>query len=193
MDATFEGDLLDHRAEGHDVVGNRQRIGIPQIDLILAGTRLVMRVFDRDAHLLEHVDGGAAEIHAWAARHMVEIAALIDRHRGLGPVVLLLEQVELDFGMHVEREALLLGLRQRALEHMAWVGERRLSLRSEHVAEHTRRALWTSAPRQNLEGARIGLDDHVVFGHTRHALDRGAIETNALLECGLQLCRRDGH
>lgn len=64
MDATFEGDLLDHRAEGHDVVGNRQRIGIPQIDLILAGTRLVMRVFDRDAHLLEHVDGGAAEIHA---------------------------------------------------------------------------------------------------------------------------------
>ena len=51
---------------------------------------------------------------------MVEIAALIDRHGALGPVVLLLEQVELDLRVHVEREALLLGLDSERLS--TWRG-----------------------------------------------------------------------
>ena len=40
------------------LVGRGERVRITQIDLVLAWTRLMMRVFHRNAHLFEHVDGG---------------------------------------------------------------------------------------------------------------------------------------
>jgi hypothetical protein len=47
-----EGDLLDQVPEGHHVVGHGQRVGVAQVDLLLAGSALVMAEFDGDAHLL---------------------------------------------------------------------------------------------------------------------------------------------
>ena len=193
MDASLQRNLLDDGAEGHDVVGRGERVRISQIDLVLAWPRLVVRVLHRDAHLLEHVDGGAAEVHAGAARHMVEVAALIDRLRSLRPVILLFKQIEFNLRMHVEGETLLLGLGQRLLEHVARVTQGRLTIRREHVAEHARGALRASAPRKNLERRRIGLDDHIVFGHAGEAFHGGTVESEPFLECGFQFRRRDGH
>ena len=149
-----------------------ERVRITQIDLVLAWTRLMMRVFHRNAHLFEHVDGGAAEVHAWAARHMVEIAALIDWGWRLGPIILSFEQIEFDFRMHVEGEAFFLGFRQSLLQHMTRIAQRRLAIRGKHVAEHARGALRASTPRQNLECRRVGLDDHIVFRCDSHGLQR---------------------
>jgi hypothetical protein len=53
-DALLERDLLDDGAEGHDVVGRRQRVGVAQVDLVLPGRALVMAELDRDAHVLQH-------------------------------------------------------------------------------------------------------------------------------------------
>ena len=193
VNATFEGNLFDHGAEGHDVVRGGQRVGIPQVDLVLAWTGLMMRVFNGNAHLLEHVDGRAAEIHPRAARHVVEVPAFVDGCRGLGPILLVFEQVELDFRVHVEGEALLFGFGERLLEHVPRIAERRFAVRGEDVAEHACGALRTTTPRQNLEGGRVRLDDHVVLGNTRHAFDRRTVETKPFLERRFEFGGGDGH
>ena len=152
MDAALQRNLLDHRTERHDVVGSGERIRITQIDLVLARTRLMVRVFHRDAHLFEHVHGGAAEVHARAARHVIEVAAFINRGRRLGPIILAFEQIKLNLRVHVERETLILGLGKRTLQHVARIAERRLAVRGQNVTEHASGTLRAAAPWQNLEG-----------------------------------------
>ncbi len=193
MDTTLQRDLLDDGTERHDVVGRGECVRVTQIDLVLAWPRLMMRVFHRNAHLFEHVDGGATEVHARATRHVIEVTALVDRLRGLRPVILLFKQIEFNLRMHVEGETLLLGLGQRLLEHVARVTQGRLTIRREHVAEHARGALRTTSPGKNLERRRIGFDDHVVFGHAGEAFHGGTVESEPFLECGFQFRRRDGH
>jgi len=40
--ALLDGDLLHDGAEGHDVVGRRQGVGVAQVDLVLTGPGLVV-------------------------------------------------------------------------------------------------------------------------------------------------------
>ena len=54
--AELGGDLLHDLAERHDVVGHRERVGVAQVDLVLARAELVEAVLDRDAHRLERDD-----------------------------------------------------------------------------------------------------------------------------------------
>ena len=48
------------------------------------------------------------------------------------------------------------------------------------------------APRQHLEGRRVGVRDHVGLVDPGEALDRRAVEAHALGERALELGRRDG-
>ena len=81
VDALLDRDLLDHGAEGHDVVGRLQRVGVAQVDLVLARAVLVVAEFHGDAHGLEHGHRGAAEVLGDAAGDVVEVAAAVHRHR----------------------------------------------------------------------------------------------------------------
>jgi hypothetical protein len=81
VDALGQRDLLDHDPEGHDVVGGGECVGVPQVDLLLARTALVMGELHRDAHLLQHGDRLAPEVAAQALRGVVEVAGLVDRRR----------------------------------------------------------------------------------------------------------------
>ena len=47
VNAALQRNLFDDGTEGHDVVGRGERVRITQIDLVLAWTRLMMRVFHR--------------------------------------------------------------------------------------------------------------------------------------------------
>ena len=58
----LHGDLPHDEAERHHVVGHRQRVGVAQVDLVLARAVLVERVLDRDAHRLERVDRALAQV-----------------------------------------------------------------------------------------------------------------------------------
>ena len=49
-------DLLHDEPERHHVVGHRERVGVAQVDLVLARAELVEAVLDRDAHRLERED-----------------------------------------------------------------------------------------------------------------------------------------
>ena len=76
-----ERHLLDHVPEGHDVVGRGQRVGVAQVDLLLAGRDLVVAELDRDADPLQREHGLAAEVAGDRVGGVVEVAAGVDRGR----------------------------------------------------------------------------------------------------------------
>ena len=55
-------DFLGDQPERHHVVGHRERVGVAEVDLVLARTVLVERVLDRDAHRLEAEHGLLAQL-----------------------------------------------------------------------------------------------------------------------------------
>ena len=119
------GDLLHHEPERHHAVGHRQRVGVAQVDLLLARGVLVEAVLDRDAELLELADRLLAQVAGGVVGGQVEEAAVVERARrlaGLG----LLEVEELDVGGDVEREPALVGGPHVAPQHLARIAlERR--------------------------------------------------------------------
>ena len=80
---------------------------------------------------------------------------------------------------------------QRALEDVARVGVRRGAVGHHDVAEHPRGRRALAAPRQDLERRRVGLGEHVGLVDPGEALDRRAVEADALGEGALELGRRD--
>jgi hypothetical protein len=123
VDALLDRHLLDDRAERHDVVRRRERVRVPQIDLVLTGAGLVVTELDRDAEILEHANRPTPEVVSGSARHVVEEAGRVDRHRRPVDELRGLQQVELDLRVRVEREPAVGRLGQRALEHVARVGQ----------------------------------------------------------------------
>ena len=190
VDALAQRDLLHHVPERHDVVGRRECVGVPQVDLLLAGRSLVVAELHRDAHRLEHRDRVAPEVVADAVRDVVEEAALVDR-RGRLAAGLVPEQEELDLGVGVEGEAQVGGLGEGALEHLARVGVRRRAVRQHDVAEHPRRARRLGPPGQDLERSGVGLGEHVRLGDPREALDGRPVEADTFIKGPFELGR--GH
>ena len=95
--------------------------------------------------------------------------------------------------MGVAGEAHVGGLGQGPLEDVARVGGRWLTVGSEDVAEHPGRLLCLSAPRQDLEGGRVRLGEHVGLEHAGQAFDGGAVKAKAFFEGTLNFGRRQRH
>ena len=55
-DVGLAGQLLHHVAHRHHRVAHGEGVGVAQVDLVLSAGVFVLRVLDRDAHLLEHED-----------------------------------------------------------------------------------------------------------------------------------------
>jgi hypothetical protein len=83
VDPTLEGDFLDGKTGGHDVVGHRQGVGVTDDDLVLAGGHLVVGVLDGDADLLEGVDRLAPVLLGPVQWGEVEVPAPVE-HLGVG-------------------------------------------------------------------------------------------------------------
>ncbi|MBG9885197.1 hypothetical protein ABE10_01060, partial [Bacillus toyonensis] len=79
VDPLLDRDLLDHRAEGHHVVGGRERVRVAQVDLVLARAALVVAELHRDAEVLEHAHRAPPEIVRGAAGDVVEVAGRVHR------------------------------------------------------------------------------------------------------------------
>ncbi len=184
VDAELGGDLLHDLAERHHVVGHRERVGVAQVDLVLARSELVEAVLDRDAHRLERDDGLAAQLAHHVLLGEVEEAGVVERHRR---VVGGLEDEELHLGRGVEGEALVAGPLEVALEHVARIALERLFREVLDVAEHAGDGGVLPTPGDDLEGARVGHGEHVGFLHPAVALDGRSVERHALLEGGLEL------
>ena len=79
-----DGDLADGEPERHHAVGHRERVGVAQVDLLLAGSVLVEAVLDGDAERLERADRLLAQLAGDVAGGQVEEAALVDRAPAAG-------------------------------------------------------------------------------------------------------------
>ena len=189
------GDFLDDGAEGHDVVGGLQGVGVAQVDFVLAGAGFVVAEFDGDADFFEHGHCLAAEVLHDAAGGVVEVGFVIHGHgESVGAELGGFEQVELNFGRGVAGEAHLRCLVEHALEHAAGVGGANLTVGGEHVTEHAGGVVFFTAPGQNLEGGGVRLQQHVGFVDAGETLNRGTIKAQALVEGAFYLggCERDG-
>ena len=192
VETLLKCDFLHDETEGHQVVCGRQSIGVTKIDLLLTGAAFVVAVFDRDAHCLEHGDRLTSEVVRDTIGSVVEVAVAID---GLGDDTrarCFLEEVELDLGVRVEREAEICSLGQGALEHVTRIGITRCAIGHEDVAKHASYSRTLTAPRQQREGCGVRLDEHVGFVDASEALNGRTVEANALGEGTLQLGRRNG-
>jgi hypothetical protein len=146
----------------------------------------MVAVLDADAHLLKHHDRAAAEVVRDAVRRVVVVSARVDGDRGRADLRALPEQEELDLRVRVEGEAHLAGLAQVALEHPAGVGVARRPVGQQDVAEHAGHAGILAAPGQQLERRRVGPRDHVRLVHAGEALDRRAVEADAVRKRALE-------
>ena len=82
--AEVGGDLLHDEAERHHVVGHGERVGVAEVDLVLARAELVEAVLDRDAHRLERDDRLAPQLAHHVELGEVEEAGVVERLGRLG-------------------------------------------------------------------------------------------------------------
>ncbi len=189
-----EGDLLDDVAERHHVVGHRQRVGVAQVDLLLAGRALVVAELHRDAHLTParrwRAGGSSAPSRARPGRSSRRC------RRGSAPSR---RTGRASAGRTRSRGA----RSRRSRGRWPWpAGGAARGGESAHdgepsgmVMSQNIRAEWcwprAGGPRQHLERRRIGPRDGVGFGDPGEALDRRAVEADALLEGALEFGGRD--
>ena len=136
----------------------------------------------------------ATKIVGHVVRSQIEIAALVDRRRHrLTLLRTVSQEEELNLGVGVEGETEVSRLTQRTPQHVAGIRRCRRAVGGEDVAEHPGGAGRLSAPRQDLEGRRVGLGEHVCLMNPGEAFNGGSVETDPLIEGALELGRRHGH
>ena len=96
------GDGLEGELEGDRVVGGRERVGVLEVDLVLADGDLVVGRLDLDAERLERVDHVLADLLREVGRE-VEVAGLVVRQRLDRAVLGAAEQEELQLRARVAR------------------------------------------------------------------------------------------
>ena len=182
--------LAHDETERHHAVGHRERVGVAQIDLLLARRVLVEAVLDRDPHVLQRADGALAQLTGDVVRGEVEIPAPVDR---LGQRTLdeRLEVEELDVGGDVERQALLVGGLHVAAQHLARIALERRAVEVMDVAEDPRFGRLGITPGEQLERVGIGNRQHVRLLHPGEPVDRRAVERHPVAQRVVEFGRRD--
>ena len=187
-----KGHFLHHEPVGHGVVRHGHGVGVPQGDLALAGTALVVAELDADADLLEGHHGIASQVGCPVQRGEIEIAALVE---GLGRTFAGLEVVVFEFGLDVEGVSVPGGALEAPLEDLARVALVGLgAVGVQDVAEHAAHGAFPGVrtPGQYLEGAGVRHGDHVLLAVPDEPLDGRAVEDLAVLQGVFQFFHRDG-
>ncbi|CAB4876168.1 unannotated protein [freshwater metagenome] len=189
VNALFDRGFFHNRPESLNVVGGRQRVGVSKVDFILAGARFVVRKLDGDSKVFQMANSVATEIVRSSAGHVIEIARLVDRDGVF--LIVVFEEVKLDFGVRVKGETFFCRLGERAAQNVTRVRGCCLSVRSCDVAEHARRRVHLTAPRENLEGCGVRVQQHIRFVNTGESLNRRAIYAESLGEGAFNFGRRE--
>ena len=129
------GHVADDELEGGEIVGGGERVGVPEVDLVLPGGDLVVRRLHLEPHLHQLLDDDPADLLALVDRAQVEVGPGVVGHRGGRAVRALLEQEELGLAARHHREAELPGPLDLALERGARAAGERLLVRRVDVAE----------------------------------------------------------
>ena len=191
-------DRLERRLEGDRVIGGPQRIGVLEVDLVLAGGHFVVCRLDPDPEFLERVHHLLADLGAEVLGE-VEVTGRIMRQR-LHGAVLALQQEELELGAGVQGEAELLCPIELPTEDPARVTGERVAVGVIDITDDARAAgvelllaVWADSrlPWDRAEGRQVRDQEHVRLGDARKAFDARAVEPLAVLDRLLQLVHRN--
>ena len=184
--------VLHDEPERRDVVRRLQRVGVAEVDLVLAVRDLVVRRLDLESHLLEHVHDRAPRVLAEVHRREIEVRADVVRLGRRLAVRPALEHEELGFHPRVHRVAH--ARRASAITRFsAPRGSPANGVAVGHVdvADQPRDAILRIAPRKDRNVVEVGREQHVRLLDPHEPLDRRAVEHDVAGERLLELRRRD--
>ena len=183
--------FLDGQPGGEDAVGHSQRIGVLQVDFVLAGGALVVGILHRHAHIGQIQHRIPPQVAGRVAGKLVEIARPVQRLR-LHRVVQFLEIEELQLGADIVVVAQAGGPFQVAFQGGAGVARRGVALGPADVAEHPGDGVALGAPGQQGESVGVGIGPHIAFLVAHITLDGRAVEPHPLLQGVIQVVHIDG-
>ncbi len=191
VDALALRGLLHHEPDGHHGVGHRERIGVAEVDLVLARRVLVLGVLDGDAHLLEREDTALTEVTRHVGGGELEVRARVEGHGrvrriGVGEVEVL------DLRGGEEGESLLAGAVEVPAQHVPGASLEGSPVEVEDVAEDPGDGCLVGVPGKDLERLGIGSGQHIALLDPGESVDGRSVEGHTLLEGVLELGRRDG-
>ena len=145
---------------------------------------------DRDRHILQHTNRTTTEVIRIPACDVVKVAGLVDRNHAVGGDRLT-QEIKLDLRVDHDAETRIRGPLDSAFENASRIGRRGPPVGHEDIAEHARDGVIVGTPREQLERRGIRLEEHVRLVDARQALNRRAVEANALGEGFFKLARVD--
>ena len=164
---------------------------MPQINLLLARARLMVRKLRSDAHVLKRSNRLPTQLRCLITLRLVEIPTLI-RRRDL--ILTRLDHIKLNLRTCEKLKAHLTRRIHLTPQHLPRISEERVPIRHRNVTKHTcRLQARVLIKRQNLERRRIRPQQRIRLRHTTKPLNRTPIKTHPLLKRRLQLRRRHHH
>ena len=179
MDAAFLGDLLDDQSERHDRVRHGERLGVLQVDLVLAWSILMKAVLDRDRERFEVVQRRPAQIRRDIGCREIEVGGGVERLRN---AVVLLEVEEFDLGRGEEGVASVVRAIEIPSQDLARIAGERGSVEVFDIAKHEPGRFVILCPWQELERASIRASEHIALLYPAESIDRRTIELQAFVE-----------
>ena len=193
MQAVLLRQRLDGELEGHDVVGGAEGVGVLEVDLVLAGSHLVVGGFDLKAHLFQRHADLAAGAFAVVERAEVKVAGLVGGLRGRRALLVRLEEEELALGADVEGIAHVRRALKLLFQHAARVAHEGRAVRVVHVADEARHLAVLRSPGKDGEGIQVGAQVLVALLDAGEALDGAAVDHHLSVHGLLDLADGDRH
>ena len=193
MQPVLHGQSFHRQLEGHNVVCGSQRVGIFEINFVLAGRDLVMAGFDFESHLLQaHADftPGALTV---IQRSKIEVSRFVAGAGGRMSLIIRLEEEKFHLRPHVERVSHVRRLLQHLLQHAPGITGKGSAVRVMDVADQPGDLSVLGPPRKNGESVQIGPQVLVALVDPHKSLDGTAVNHNLVVHCLLNLAGSDGH
>ena len=179
--------------EGDGVVGSREGVRIPEVDLVLSRAALVVGALRTNAHPLQHQADLPADRFPPVIRRDVHVARTVIGDPGGLAVFVQTEQIELHLRAKCKAEALGLGGRRRPLQDAPRIPFKGPAVRIGDVAEHPHHLALLRPPRKLDQRGGVRVEQQIGADLAAEALHRRGVKGDPVGEGPLELGGHDRH
>ena len=174
--------------EGHRVVGSGERVGIAEIDLVLARSFLMMRAFRSDAHLFKRQTDLTPDVFTAVIGREIHIARLVIGLLGRFPVLVKTEKIKLLLRAECKTVS---GVRNRLLQQAAGIALKGTAVGVGDGGKHTHDLAMLGTPGQQHQRVRLRMQQQIGVRLVAEAGDGGAVERNPICKRAWQFIRHN--
>ena len=193
MQVMFFGDGLYRILERHDAVGCLHCFCIHKVDLMLCRTAFVMGSFDDETKRLERQDNIFSGFFSQVIWTEIKIAAFIVGIQSRVAIRIILQKIEFTFRTDIEFVSKICRVVKCFMQHVTRIPLERFSVDPIDITNEAGNFSAFLPPWMNDERIQIRVECHVGFFDPDESVDRGAVETNLVIQRFFQLARRDGN